>query len=187
MLKPDDAAVDPAVVAVGPQLAGQFLEHLVGAAVDGASPVGGELVGEEFSLPAEAGPEDVGLVAGLEGEGGVVRVDDTEVAEQQVQLHDPEGVAAQVAPDAAGRKVPLLGSKLLVVQLHDEVAVLAVRPQTKHELLPLLAFLRRARRFLAEPLQHLPPLDLVDLVEVEPLREQLAGLWRLDEFLLGSF
>lgn len=114
-------------------------------------------------------------------------VDDSEVAEQQVQLHHPEGVAAQVAPDAARRKVLLLGSELLVVQLYDKVAVLAVGPQPEPQILPFLRLLRRTRGLLAKPLQHLSPLYLMDPVEVEPLREQLAALGSLDEFLLCSF
>lgn len=65
MLEPDNPAVDPAIVAVRPQLVGQLLEHIVLTVFEGASPVGGELMGEQFPLAVEVGPEDVGLVAGL--------------------------------------------------------------------------------------------------------------------------
>lgn len=62
-----------------------------------------------------------------------------------MQFHDPEGVAAQIAPDAAGRKVLLLSSEFLIIELHDEIAMLAVRSETKGKLLPFLGFLSRAR------------------------------------------
>lgn len=65
VLKPYDAAVDSAIVAIWPQLVCQFLQHLILAAFYGVSPVCCKLMREKLPFSIEVGPEDVGLVAGL--------------------------------------------------------------------------------------------------------------------------
>jgi hypothetical protein len=42
-------------------------------------------------------------------------VDDSEIAEQEMKLHDPEGIAAQVSPDATCRDILLILCEFLLV------------------------------------------------------------------------
>jgi hypothetical protein len=64
-----------------------------------------EFVWEEFLFAVDSLFEDVEAVVGFEVVVVVVAVDDSEVAEEEVQFHQPEGVAAEVLPDVAGRHV----------------------------------------------------------------------------------
>jgi hypothetical protein len=109
VLEPHYPAMDAAVVAVGPNLSSNLLQQqalvpFFPLFVD----LGAELVGEEFFLAVLAGLEDVGVGFGLEGEVGVVGVDDAQTAEEEVDFHDPVGVVAEVLADGVGGEV-LLG------------------------------------------------------------------------------
>ncbi len=48
---------------------------------------------KEFFLPIRPRLEDMCWIIGLERESGIERVDDSQVGEQLVKLHHPEGIA----------------------------------------------------------------------------------------------
>jgi hypothetical protein len=109
VLEPDNPAMNPAKIAVGPQLGRQFLQQLSGVGAGRLpSNLGAEFEGEQLLFAVGTQAEDVGATGGLECGGGRVGVDCAQTAQQLVDLHHPKGVAAKVLANATRRKVLLL-------------------------------------------------------------------------------
>lgn len=127
VLEPDNPAVDAAVVAEGPDRVGDFLQQLVVPHVlaeEGRLRGVSELMLEEFLFAGlQVSFEDIALMVGLLFVVVEVGVDDSDVGEEKVDLHQPVGVVADVLPHLPHRQVSPCRLALLLVQLHHDVAM----------------------------------------------------------------
>jgi hypothetical protein len=105
VLEPDYPAVDTAVVAEGADESRQSLQQLVAVLLLDVSNCCGELAGEEFLLAVGTVLEDVSAAVHFQVVVVVLHVDDAQVAEVQVHLHQPVAVAPEVLTQAACREV----------------------------------------------------------------------------------